>query len=355
MPSSGRGVEASKHYPKVSKQPPAISIVVPVYKAESSLGKCLSSITSQTFRDFEIIAVDDASPDNCSTILETAALKDERLVVIAKPKNEGVHAARKTGIARSRGRYIAFADSDDWLEPKMLEKLYTSATASGADITLCGARTVDQTGKRLGLKVRYSRRTIEGAAVFQKFCDMRTGSATLWNKLYKREIIEPEATRDWDWQVSAGEDTLVNIGCFAKSTKIETIPEVLYNYVIHQSSATQSAGKALGYARMLRAYATAVKFYKTLDKESLNHIDLLYRKQLNLAGYHVKDPEELQPHAELLTEAVRILATERPEALYKIANLGIFCPSFDASKSSIADRLTKFAARAYRALTSQFH
>lgn len=113
-----------------------ISIIVPVYKAEQWIHRCIDSLRRQTFSDIEIILVDDGSPDSCGRICDEYAAVDNRIKVIHK-QNEGVAVARQAGTDLARGEYIIHADPDDWVEPDMLEQLYAKAKGTGADVTIC--------------------------------------------------------------------------------------------------------------------------------------------------------------------------------------------------------------------------
>lgn len=119
---------------------PKLSIVVPVYKAERSLERCIDSILHQTFTNWELILVDDGSPDNCAVICDKYAEKDERIIVIHKP-NGGVSSARNAGLDIAQGQWIVFMDSDDWCEQKYLSDFFcTSVELSDSDIVLQGRK-----------------------------------------------------------------------------------------------------------------------------------------------------------------------------------------------------------------------
>ena len=114
-----------------------ISVIVPVYKVEQYLPQCIESIINQTYRNLEIILIDDGSPDNCGKICEEYAQKDKRIKVFHK-KNGGLSDARNYGIARASGEYLAFVDSDDWIEPDMYEVLVNWIEDHQTDIVSCG-------------------------------------------------------------------------------------------------------------------------------------------------------------------------------------------------------------------------
>jgi glycosyltransferase involved in cell wall biosynthesis len=115
---------------------PTISVIVPVYNAERYLHKCLDSIINQTYTQLEIILVDDGSPDNCGSICDDYAKKDDRIKVIHQ-KNKGISCARNSGLNQAIGDYIGFVDSDDWIHEKMYETLITQALLNKSDLTSC--------------------------------------------------------------------------------------------------------------------------------------------------------------------------------------------------------------------------
>jgi glycosyltransferase involved in cell wall biosynthesis len=115
---------------------PAISIIVPVYKAEKYIGRCLDSILAQTFQDYEVILVDDGSPDRSGEICEMYAQKDTRFNVIHQP-NRGVSCARMSGLKACKGLYVIQYDPDDWVESDMLSVLFQSAIANSAEVVIC--------------------------------------------------------------------------------------------------------------------------------------------------------------------------------------------------------------------------
>ena len=127
---------------------PAISIIVPVYKTEAYLETCVDSILAQTFRDFELLLIDDGSPDNCPALCEEAAARDPRIRVIHQ-KNAGLSAARNTGVEAARGEWIGFVDSDDSIAPEMYETLLTYARRDGAQIAVCDYLLVTEAGEPL--------------------------------------------------------------------------------------------------------------------------------------------------------------------------------------------------------------
>ena len=126
---------------------PEISIIVPVYKVEQYLNECIDSILAQTFTDFELILVDDGSPDNCPALCDAAAAKDSRIRVIHKP-NGGVSTARNAGLDAVRGNWISFIDPDDSIDKTYLEKMHRAAVQSGAEVASCNVLYLEADGSR---------------------------------------------------------------------------------------------------------------------------------------------------------------------------------------------------------------
>lgn len=124
---------------------PEISVIVPVYKVEKYLNECIDSILAQTFADFELILVDDGSPDNCPAMCDAAAQRDERVRVIHQ-KNKGLSGARNAGLDAAWGNWIAFVDSDDVIDKTYLEKLYCAGKQSGAEIVACNLLFMQEDG-----------------------------------------------------------------------------------------------------------------------------------------------------------------------------------------------------------------
>ena len=128
---------------------PLLSIIVPVYKVEKYLSACLDSILVQTYTNFELIVIDDGSPDGCADICESYAARDQRVRVIHQ-QNAGLAAARNRGLDEAKGELIGFVDSDDTISPDMYSVLYEAMSAGKADICVCNYRCVDEMGHPVG-------------------------------------------------------------------------------------------------------------------------------------------------------------------------------------------------------------
>ncbi len=166
---------------------PEISVIVPVYKVEKYIRKCVDSILNQTMDDIEIILVDDGSPDNCSEIIDQIKESDERIVVIHQ-ENRGLGGARNTGIAKSRGKYIAFVDSDDWVSADFCESMYKKAKETQADLVLIGETLFHDESKEFCRGWRDFSRKNDTIEILNKsnFIECFTPA---WGRLYRKDYL----------------------------------------------------------------------------------------------------------------------------------------------------------------------
>lgn len=165
---------------------PLISVIVPVYKVEPYLDKCISSIANQTYTNMEIILVDDGSPDNCPAMCDAWAEKDNRIRVIHQ-KNQGGGAARNAGLDFASGGLIAFVDSDDYIAPDMYAHLYELLKA-GADIAECSY--VEVAGDDAIFACGYETRSYTAQEAMAENIRDRVFRQLIWNKLYRRQMVD---------------------------------------------------------------------------------------------------------------------------------------------------------------------
>lgn len=167
-----------------------VSIIVPVYKVEKYLKKCVDSIINQTLKNIEIILVDDGSPDSCGLICDDYAKSDSRIKVIHKP-NGGLSDARNAGLEVAQGEYISFVDSDDYIDPRMIELLYGCCEKNGTDIAGCDLAYVYENSNRVDYNSNDQERVMSSDEFFSLMLDvnkyLRTG---VWNKIYKRALFD---------------------------------------------------------------------------------------------------------------------------------------------------------------------
>lgn len=169
----------------------AISVIVPIYRVEKFLPQCIESVLNQTFTDFELILVDDGSPDRCPAICDEAAERDARVRVIHQA-NQGLSAARNAGIEAARGAWLSFVDSDDFLAPDFLATLHDAAVrAGGADCALCGVQLTDEAGQKIGQPLSVADGVRTGRSILETLCRAPEAPYLVaWNKLYRRDVFQ---------------------------------------------------------------------------------------------------------------------------------------------------------------------
>lgn len=203
---------------------PAISIIVPVYKAERFLNECIDSILAQTFPDFELILVDDGSPDSCPALCDAAAAKDKRIRVIHK-KNGGQSTARNAGLDAARGEWIAFVDSDDTITPDYCAKFYAAVQQTGAQIAACNYRQVDESGQPLKEQYLHVRAEVLDQKEALEHCTLLP-YMVVWNKLFHAAIFETLRFRE----NLIYEDTILMAQAIERTEKVANIPDQMYLY-----------------------------------------------------------------------------------------------------------------------------
>lgn len=207
-----------------------ISVIVPVYKVEPYLRRCLDSIVRQTYRNLEIILVDDGSPDNCGAICDEYARCDRRITVIHQGNN-GVASARNAGLKIATGSWIAWVDSDDWIEPDMLQYLYEGAVNYQADVSACGTRTAGLHKPSFFQYEEVQRFDREQALRELLLGGKMTGAC--WDKLAKRKLWEGLNFPD----LKIGEDLLTVGRLLERADVMVCLPEIKYNYLARPESA----------------------------------------------------------------------------------------------------------------------
>lgn len=239
---------------------PAISLVMPVYNVENFLSKALTSVENQTFKDFEMIIVDDGSSDKSYEIAEEFCSKNPNFKLI-KQENSGPAAARNTGVMHCKGEYIAFMDSDDYLEKNFLEELYKLAKKTGADITCCNFNMYFPNKK---LKIYMPFNSLPG--VYTKSKALRklildvSVHYFIWNKLYKRELFM-ERNIKFDDMYFEDISTSPRLFYFAKTVAFTS--KALYNYTMRENSILHSIN-----AKKVNDYIKALGIIKSFLEEN---------------------------------------------------------------------------------------
>lgn len=213
---------------------PEISVIVPVYKVEPYIHKCVDSILAQTFTDYELILVDDGSPDTCGNICDEYAQKDARIHVIHK-ENGGLSDARNAGMKIACGEYVIFIDSDDYIDADMLSYLYENLKKADADMATCGIYEVY--ADRIEKQEEEPDFVCSGEEAFRCILRGHTIRGEIWNKLIKRSCIS-------DLEFPKGklyEDIFYTVDMMQRIKKVAVGTKPKYYYLHRSDSITGKA------------------------------------------------------------------------------------------------------------------
>lgn len=272
---------------------PKLSVIIPIYKVEKFLNRCVDSVINQSYNNLEIILVDDGSPDNCPQICDDYAKRDKRIRILHK-LNGGLSDARNAGIDLATGDYIVFVDSDDYVDEKMFEKLMNAITETNADIGICNFEYVDEQGNSIPELNNYypvKSRTYTAHEVFfdcmaeLRYCDW----VVAWNKIYKKEIFD-----NLRYPLHMfNEDEYVANELYMNDYKIVGVSDIMYYYVQRSGSIMNTASKIKladgGDALLERSdrwstYNTHNSY--TMLCYAMDRISYLYEDKDRIASFH---------------------------------------------------------------------
>lgn len=228
-----------------------VTIIIPVYNAENYLDKCIKSIVNQTYKNIEIILINDGSIDNSPNICDKWKEMDNRIKVIHK-QNEGVSKARNIGIENATGDYIGFVDDDDYIDKNMYQEMVNLIETKETDIVACNFYNVEKE-KKIGINKEVSKNWLNEVIAYDSI------RGYIWNKLYKSDIIKHTKFNN---EVKIGEDMLFNISLLnTKSISFSYIERPLYYYIQHKKStmSTLNAEKIFSYLKELEKIINMLK------------------------------------------------------------------------------------------------
>lgn len=242
---------------------PLITVIIPVYNVEKYLRRCLDSVIAQTYQNLEIICVDDGSIDDSGKICDQYAVRDARIKVIHQ-ENQGLSAARNRGLDCATGEYIAFVDSDDYIQSDMLERLYSELSKSEASYVICGYNVVNSAGIILGTHSVGKNRVCSGADGLRQHYYHSNGQenfVTVWGKLYNKELFA-------DVRFKAGiyfEDIHIMPYLLLQSSEVLLLPYVGYSYTQNEHSITNTSSethRAHLYKNAFEIWKDHIELYK---------------------------------------------------------------------------------------------
>lgn len=252
-----------------------VTVVVPVYNVEKYLDRCVESIVNQTYRNLEIILVDDGSPDRCSQMCDDWALRDSRIKVIHK-QNAGLGMARNTGIENATGEYICFFDSDDYVPPDTIEKAYNKIAEQRADVVVFGFSDVTPNGELISSRIPTPPKTLYcGEEVRTKFlpdlvgADPKTGvSANLWMSTWSC-LFSMKMIRDSGWRFVSereviSEDIYSLLELYQFVNRVTVLEEALY-FVTENTSSLSRAYRADRFEKTRYFYERCIQLCHDCD------------------------------------------------------------------------------------------
>lgn len=267
---------------------PKVSIIVPCWGVEKYLDQCVGSLVNQTLKDIEIILVDDESPDRVPQMCDDWARRDARIKVIHK-KNAGLGMACNSGLEVATGEYVAFCDSDDWVELNTYDTLYNRAKERDLDAVFYSFKYVDMDGVSLLKKsISYQNETLNSSVSIHTMMkgmiaskpnevNERQYQASAKTVLYRKEIIDKNGIRFVSEREIPSEDLFFNLNFLSNSMAIATIPEKYYNYRINPVSITHSVKKdAYKLSKVLLQRLSSIVGDYHLGEDGLDRVNRLF-------------------------------------------------------------------------------
>lgn len=236
---------------------PLVSIIIPCYNAESTLEKCLVSVLNQDYENFEVIIIDDGSTDGTSKIIEDFKSKDERISAYYQ-SNSGVSKARNFGISNSKGDYICFVDSDDWVEINYCSTLLNSLQSEDADISMVEAVYEDSNGKVVFDKKVFNEFTFTKERALELLLEDKELQSHPWGKLYKKKLFQNISFPE---NLQAFEDYYTIFKVFNNAIKVARSNDKLYHYIQFDNSLSHNLTPQRAYHFFLAIMQT----YKFLN------------------------------------------------------------------------------------------
>ena len=249
-----------------------ISIIVPVYNVEKYIDRCIKSITMQTYKNLEIILVDDGSSDKSLDLCKKWAIKDKRIIVVHS-KNKGVSSARNIGLKKATGEYIGFIDSDDYIDSRMYELLLSSIKKYNSDIAFCGVKKIyiNETKNSLA----FPKDVFDKYYFFKHYNFNNNMNYAVWNKLYKKEIVN---NLFFDNNIKVTEDGLFVMNCVDRAKLISYVNKNMYCYDCTNQNSTLHSKNIEKFITSLDAKKEMISILKK------NNIDAYIQEECDYIG-----------------------------------------------------------------------
>lgn len=290
-----------------------ISIIVPVYKVEKYLDRCVESIVNQTYQNLEIILVDDGSPDKCPVMCDAWVKKDSRIKVIHK-ENGGLSDARNAGMERATGDYLGFVDSDDWIAPEMYEKMMYAIQKDGSDIVACDVEMVWENGTSSRMLTPHINCVLDKYEAQKALIEESKLKQPVWYKLYRKEIVVGIPFEKEKYH----EDVFWSYLAIGKAEKISIIEYLGYFYW-QRSESIMGEKYSLKRLDAMEAYCNRYKYMKynfpSLEKKALCTIweNCIYHGQMALTYLNKEDQEKVFEQLDIIQQKYPIKYSDYSE------------------------------------------
>ena len=262
-----------------------VTIIIPVYNVQKYLEQSVNSVINQTYKNIEIILVDDGSKDDSGKMCDDFAKQDERIVVIHKT-NGGLSDARNAGLEKATGKYIMFLDSDDFFELDAVEVMYKEIEEKDADYVIGNYINVNESGEKWNRPVfdqeKFKPFKLSIDNHFNSFFIMNSG---VWNKIFRKEFIDKLSLK---FEVGLpAEDAIFTTYCFIKSTKVYYIPNIVFNYRQREGNSISTSCSKKYFEGINKAYRIIYENFR--DSHNLGYYRYFYAKSMNYSIYKYID------------------------------------------------------------------
>ncbi len=264
-----------------------ISIIVPIYNVEKYIKQCVDSILAQTYKNIEVILVDDGSPDNCPQICDSYAAVDNRVKVVHK-KNGGLMSARQAGLKAASGDYIGFVDGDDWIEPDMYADFACLLDQYSPDMALCeflySFPGKDTNSNQLLKKSFFTKKEMEeqlyGSMLFKEPYYSFGINPCCWSKIFKKELLESNLYNVTP-NIKIGEDAAFTYPCLLQADSLAYSEKYAYHYRVNPESMTKAYDKNCESTVMIPYEILKNVFYKYDGYNLMNQLDYFLLSLIN--------------------------------------------------------------------------
>ena len=301
---------------------PLVSVIVPIYKAEETIKKCVDSLLAQTLKDFEIVLVDDGSPDRCGEICDEYARNDSRIKVVHQ-KNMGVSAARQTGIDNAIGEYTIHADPDDWVEPTELEELYKKAKEDDADMVICDFYEND------AIYHKQEPLSLDSKVVLYELFQQLHGSCC--NKLVRRACYSEYGVR-FPKDIYFCEDKYVLCALLVNKIKVSYLAKAFYHYIQYPQKDTlvrHYDEKTYSHdLRLINIFAELLKNYPIVCDKMKTTIKLSMTLRAFYNGRYYYDSKLFKERFEQNKNIIQLMGNKKDKIFVVAACKGYYAISY---------------------------